>query len=139
MREINRVILHCTATKEGQDISLETIRGWHVVGNGWQDIGYHYVILLNGDIALGRNLFTQGSHTRGENEDSIGVAYVGGLDEKGKPKDTMSLYQDIAFMRLFESLSVTFGKLDLHGHNEFSNKACPSFDVQSKYKFLIKE
>ena len=139
MREIKRVILHCTATKEGQDISLETIRGWHVVGNGWQDVGYHYVILLNGDIALGRNLFTQGSHTRGENEDSIGVAYVGGLDEKGKPKDTMSLYQDIAFMRLFESLSVTFGKLDLHGHNEFSNKACPSFDVQHKYKFLIKE
>tara|TARA_R100001463_G_scaffold33877_1_gene74749 strand:- start:161 stop:580 length:420 start_codon:yes stop_codon:yes gene_type:complete len=139
VREIKRVILHCTATKEGQDISLETIRGWHVVGNGWQDIGYHYVILLNGEIALGRNLFTQGAHTRGENEDSIGVAYVGGLDEKGKPKDTMSLYQDIAFMRLFESLSVTFGKLDLHGHNEFSNKACPSFDVQSKYKFLIKE
>ena len=139
MREIKRVILHCTATKEGQDISLETIRGWHVVGNGWQDVGYHYVILLNGDIALGRNLFTQGAHTRGENEDSIGVAYVGGLDENGEPKDTMSLYQDIAFMRLFESLSVTFGKLDLHGHNEFSNKACPSFDVQSKYKFLIKE
>jgi hypothetical protein len=42
-------------------------------------------------------------------------------------------------MRLFEALSVTFGKLDLHGHNEFSNKACPSFDVQQKYKFLIKE
>ncbi len=138
MREIKRVILHCTATKEGAEVDVDTIRQWHKARN-FSDIGYHYVILLNGEIALGRNLFTQGSHTRGENEDSIGVAYVGGLDEKGKPKDTMSLYQDIAFMRLFESLSVTFGKLDLHGHNEFSNKACPSFDVQSKYKFLIKE
>lgn len=138
MREIKRVILHCTATKEGAEVDVDTIRKWHLARN-FSDIGYHYVILLNGEIALGRNLFTQGSHTRGENEDSIGVAYVGGLDEKGKPKDTMSLYQDIAFMRLFESLSVTFGKLDLHGHNEFSNKACPSFDVQSKYKFLIKE
>lgn len=139
MRDINRVILHCTATKEGQDISLETIRGWHVIGNEWHDVGYHYVILLNGEIALGRNVFTEGAHTSGENKTSIGVAYVGGLDENGEPKDTMTLYQDIAFMRLFESLCVTFGNLGLHGHNEFSTKACPSFDVQEKYKFLIKE
>ena len=139
MRDIKRVILHCTATKEGQDISLETIRGWHVVERNFSDIGYHYVILLNGDIALGRNVFTQGAHTKGANKSSIGIAYVGGLDKDGEPKDTMSLYQDISFMRLFEALSVTFGKLDLHGHNEFSNKACPSFDVQQKYKFLIKE
>lgn len=138
MRDIKRVILHCTATKEGVDVDVDRIRKWHLARN-FSDIGYHYVILLNGDIALGRNVFTQGAHTRGENKTSIGVAYVGGLDKDGEPKDTMTLYQDIAFMRLFEALSVTFGKLDLHGHNEFSNKACPSFDVQEKYKFLIKE
>lgn len=138
MREIKRVILHCTATKEGAHVDVDTIRKWHLARN-FSDIGYHYVIYLDGSINQGRNVFTQGSHTRGENEDSIGIAYVGGLDENGKPKDTMSLYQDISFMRLFESLCVTFGKLDLHGHNEFSNKACPSFDVQHKYKFLIKE
>ena len=137
MRDIKRVILHCTATKEGVDVDVDRIRKWHLARN-FSDIGYHYVILLNGDIALGRNVFTQGAHTRGENKTSIGVAYVGGLDKDGEPKDTMTLYQDIAFMRLFEALSVTFGKLDLHGHNEFSNKACPSFDVQEKYKFLIK-
>tara|TARA_R110000765_G_scaffold37871_1_gene83513 strand:- start:120 stop:536 length:417 start_codon:yes stop_codon:yes gene_type:complete len=138
VRDIKRVILHCTATKEGVDVDVDRIRKWHLARN-FSDIGYHYVILLNGDIALGRNVFTQGAHTRGENKTSIGVAYVGGLDKDGEPKDTMTLYQDIAFMRLFEALSVTFGKLDLHGHNEFSNKACPSFDVQQKYKFLIKE
>ena len=137
MREIKRVILHCTATTEGKDYSVETIRKWHLK-RGWSDIGYHYLIYLDGSINQGRNVFTQGAHTRGENEDSIGIAYVGGLDKDGEPKDTMTLYQDIAFMRLFEALSVTFGKLDLHGHNEFSNKACPSFDVQEKYKFLIK-
>ena len=137
MRDIKRVILHCTATKEGVDVDVDRIRKWHLARN-FSDIGYHYVILLNGDIALGRNVFTQGAHTKGANKSSIGIAYVGGLDENGEPKDTMSLYQDISFMRLFEALSVTFGKLDLHGHNEFSNKACPSFDVQLKYKFLIK-
>ena len=137
MRDIKRVILHCTATKEGVDVDVDRIRKWHLARN-FSDIGYHYVIYLDGSINQGRNVFTQGAHTRGENEDSIGIAYVGGLDENGEPKDTMSLYQDISFMRLFEALSVTFGKLDLHGHNEFSNKACPSFDVQLKYKFLIK-
>tara|TARA_R100000781_G_scaffold46855_1_gene31530 strand:+ start:107 stop:520 length:414 start_codon:yes stop_codon:yes gene_type:complete len=135
MRDINRIILHCTATKEGVDVSLETIKNWHLE-RGFKDVGYHYVILLNGEIVLGRNVFTQGAHTRGENEDSIGIAYVGGLDENGKPKDTMSIFQENAFFHLVESLSVTFGKLELHGHNEYSNKACPSFDVQEKYKFL---
>ena len=137
MRDIKRVILHCTATKEGAHVDVDIIRKWHLARN-FSDIGYHYVIYLDGTINKGRNVFTQGAHTRGANENSIGIAYVGGLDENGKPKDTMSLYQDIAFMRLFEALNVTFGKLDLHGHNEFSNKACPSFDVQEKYKFLIK-
>jgi N-acetylmuramoyl-L-alanine amidase len=137
MREIKRVILHCTATTEGKDYSVETIRKWHLK-RGWSDIGYHYLIYLDGSINLGRPVFKQGAHVKSENKDSIGIAYVGGVDKDGEPKDTMTLYQDIAFMRLFEALSVTFGKLDLHGHNEFSNKACPSFDVQEKYKFLIK-
>jgi len=135
VRDIKRIILHCTATKEGVDVSLETIKNWHL-DRGFKDVGYHYVILLNGEIVLGRNVFTQGAHTSGENEDSIGIAYVGGLDENGKPKDTMSIFQENAFFHLVESLSVTFGKLELHGHNEYSNKACPSFDVQEKYKFL---
>ena len=137
MREIKRVILHCTATTEGKDYSVETIRKWHLK-RGWSDIGYHYLIYLDGSINLGRPVFKQGAQVKSENKDSIGIAYVGGVDKDGEPKDTMTLYQDIAFMRLFEALSVTFGKLDLHGHNEFSNKACPSFDVQEKYKFLIK-
>lgn len=136
MRDINRVILHCTATYEGQDISVDTIRQWHKK-RGFSDVGYHYVIMLNGDIELARPVFKQGAHTKGQNEDSIGVAYVGGLDASGEPKNTMTLYQDISFMRLFQSLGVTFGKLGLHGHNEFSNKACPCFDVQDRYKFLI--
>tara|TARA_R110001583_G_scaffold10416_2_gene47791 strand:- start:248 stop:661 length:414 start_codon:yes stop_codon:yes gene_type:complete len=135
VRDIKRIILHCTATKEGAHVDVDTIRKWHLARN-FSDIGYHYVIYLDGSINLGRNVFTQGAHTRGENEDSIGIAYVGGLDENGKPKDTMLVQQEISFMRLVESLSVTFGELELHGHNEYSNKACPSFDVQAKYKFL---
>ena len=124
MREIKRVILHCTATKEGAHYDVNTIRSWHLQRN-FSDIGYHYVIYLDGSINLGRPVFKQG------------IAYVGGLDLDGKPKDTMTAMQEIGFLQLFNSLNTTFGKLSLHGHNEFSNKACPSFIVKEKYGFLI--
>ena len=79
-----------------------------------------------------------GAHTYRHNLDSIGICYVGGVEKDGKtPKDTMTEMQEIAMLELIKSLRVIFGKLNLHGHNEFSSKACPSFDVQEKYKFLI--
>ena len=48
MRQINKIIVHCSATREGQDISVDTIRKWHVEGRGWSDIGYHFYIDING-------------------------------------------------------------------------------------------
>ena len=86
MREVNKIILHCTATAEGKDYSVETIRQWHLK-RGFSDIGYHYLIGLDGTIHLGRDVFKQGAHTKGENKTSIGVAYVGGVESvrvKGK-------------------------------------------------------
>ena len=136
MRDIKRIILHCTATKEGAHYDVETIRAWHLQRN-FSDIGYHYVIYLDGSINLGRPVFLQGAHVRGENKDSIGIAYVGGLDLDGNPKDTMTGMQEVGFLQLYNSLETTFGKLDLHGHNEYSNKSCPCFIVREKYKFLI--
>ena len=54
MRKIDKFIIHCSATREGQDISIDTIRKWHVEENGWSDVGYHYVVDLEGRIHLGR-------------------------------------------------------------------------------------
>ena len=42
-RKIKEVILHCSATPEGKDYSVSTIRQWHLQ-RGFSDIGYHYVI-----------------------------------------------------------------------------------------------
>ncbi len=136
MRDINRIILHCTATEASKHVSVDTIRKWHTSSpRNWRDIGYHYVILLDGTIALGRPVADQGAHTKGENHDSIGCAYVGGLLD-GKPHDTMTAYQDMSWLMLVNSLRTVFGPLTLHGHNEFANKACPSFVVAEKYSFL---
>lgn len=142
MRDLNRIILHCAATPEGREVSVDTIRKWHTdpppQGNGWSDIGYHYVIHLDGLTEIGRPVSIQGAHVSGENEDSIGVCYVGGVDKDLKPEDTMTVEQEISFVELVKSLRLTFGYLSVHGHNEYSSKACPSFSVEKKFGFLNK-
>ena len=87
MRKIEKIIIHCSATVEGVNVSTSTIKRWHVQGRGWSDIGYHYVIGLDGAIDYGRPISRQGSHTKGENSDSIGICYIGGLGKSKRAKD----------------------------------------------------
>ena len=131
MRQIKRVILHCSATKENQDIDSATIRAWHTSPpRNWSDIGYHFVVKLDGSIESGRPINRAGAHTKGHNKDSIGVCYVGGLDQSGHPKNTLTTEQRRAIKRLCRALCLVLNQpLDLHGHREFSAKACPSFEV----------
>ena len=131
MRDINKVIIHCSATPEGRDVSLDTIRQWHIK-RGWSDIGYHYVILINGTIQEGRPVERAGAHCKGHNANSIGVCYVGGVDQDMKPKDTRTPAQKIAMQKLLFELTDRYKGATIHGHNEFSSKACPSFDVQTE-------
>lgn len=132
MRAIHKIIIHCTATREGDDISVDTIRRWHLA-RGWSDIGYHYVIDIKGNINAGRPIELMGSHTRGENKYSIGVAYVGGVEADGKtPKDTRTKAQKDSIIRLVKKLKGCYPDVTIHGHNEFSNKACPSYNIQDE-------
>ena len=136
MRDINKIIIHCSATKEGQDVSVDTIRRWHVVERGWSDIGYHYAIGLDGSIHKGRPNNVQGAHTKGHNKGSLGICYIGGCDKDLNPKDTRTDAQKRSFLILLEGLKSIYPKAKVHGHNEFSSKACPSFDVQEEYGHL---
>jgi N-acetylmuramoyl-L-alanine amidase len=137
MRNLNRIILHCTATPEGRNYDVATIRSWHVKNNGWKDIGYHYVIYLDGSVHKGRPIEQVGAHTSGHNSDSIGIVYVGGCDKNMKPKDTLTTEQETAMVNLIKALREEYGELSLHGHNEFANKACPSFNVKTKFGWLL--
>lgn len=137
MRTINRIIIHCTATPEGRHIDVATLRKWHVKDRGWKDIGYHYVIYLDGSVHEGRPVALSGAHTTGHNSDSIGVVYVGGTDKDLKAKDTLNEAQEVALVNLIHALRDRFGKLTIHGHNEFANKACPSFKVYEKFEWLL--
>ena len=133
MRPINKIIIHCSATPEGRDVDVQDVKDWHVSGNGWTDVGYHYFIKLDGEIQTGRPIELVGSHTRGFNKGSIGVAYAGGMNKRNtKPKDTRTEKQKDAIIELINRIKETYPEISIHGHNEFSNKACPSFSVENE-------
>ena len=136
VRQIRKIIIHCTATPEGRDVDAEEINRWHK-NRGFSQIGYHYIIKLDGTIEEGRSVHMVGAHTKGHNTGSLGIVYAGGIDNKKKPKDTRTPEQDTALTNLLSYLLSKYPDATIHGHNEFSNKACPSFNVQKEYGFLI--
>ena len=136
MRKLDRIILHCTATPEGRHVDVDTIRVWHKA-RGWSDVGYHFIIYIDGSVHSGRDVSKTGAHVAGHNATTIGVVYVGGTDAAGKAKDTMNAAQETAFVNLVKHLRDEYGPLTLHGHNEYAAKACPSFNVKQKFAWLV--
>ena len=137
MRQINKLIVHCSATREGQDVSVDTIRKWHVEGRGWSDIGYHFYIDINGNILKGRDIARMGAHTKGYNRNSIGLCYCGGVEEDGKtPKDTRTEKQKESLLAVLRTLKAMYPDATIHSHRDYAKKACPSFDATEEYKNL---
>lgn len=132
MREINEIIIHCTATESGHDYSAKIIDQWHRA-RGFKQIGYHYVIHLNGTIEKGRDIELIGAHCKGHNRHSIGIAYVGGL-YCDQPKNTMTAAQMETLAHMIRLLLAKYPTIrKVMSHNQYSHKACPCFDVP---KFL---
>ena len=128
MRPVNKIIIHCSATPAGHNVSVRDIDRWHR-RRGFACIGYHYVIYLDGTVVEGRPIEKPGAHCRGHNADSIGVCYIGGLDADFRPKDTRTPQQKESLCRLIADLTARFPGATVHGHNEYAAKACPSFNV----------
>lgn len=133
MRKINEIIVHCTATQDGKNIKVEDINRWHKQ-RGWNMIGYHYVVYLDGTIHQGRSEDQIGAHCLKHNTNSIGVVYVGGLDANGNPKDTRTEAQKQGLRKLLTELKHKYPKATIHSHKDFAPKACPSFDATHEYK-----
>jgi len=134
MREISKIILHCSDSEWG---SASVIDQWHKE-RGWTEIGYHYVITngqtepkkynsnYDGAIEDGRSVTKIGAHAKGHNTDSIGVCLIGKSHFTAK-----QLYDALpTLLRLLIS-QYTLSPKDIYGHNEFDpDKTCPNFDVQ---------
>ena len=124
--------MHCSATPEGRDYKVADIDRWHKQ-RGWKGIGYHYVIYRDGSIHTGRKIEEIGAHCTGQNADSIGICYIGGVATDGKTaKDTRTPAQKTALRGLINELKAKFPGITVHGHREFANKACPCFDVKTE-------
>lgn len=149
MRRITDIVLHCSATKAGQRVTVADIDRWHRQA-GYAKIGYHYVIYADGSIHAGRDISEAGAHVRGHNATSIGICYVGGLDADGRPADTRTPEQKAAIFYLLQKLREEFPKARIRGHRDFSPdrngngviepseyiKECPCFDAEAEYKDL---
>lgn len=135
MRNINKIIIHCSATKEGKAFNVADITRWHKE-RGFNTIGYHWVVLLDGTIQQGRAEMVMGAHCKGYNANSIGICYIGGLDENGKSKDSRTPEQKKSLLELLKRLKKDYPNATIHGHREFANKDCPCFDAKNEYKDL---
>lgn len=135
-RNIKELIVHCSATPEGKDYSVDTIRQWHLQRD-FSDIGYHYVVYRDGSIHIGRDESIIGAHCTGHNTNSIGVCYIGGCAVDGKtPKDTRTEAQKNSLLKLLGELKKKYPKAVIHSHKDYANKACPSFDATKEYSSL---
>lgn len=131
MRQIDTIIIHCSATPEGKEFFAKDIDRWHRE-RGFRCIGYHYVIDLNGRIEKGRDISQMGAHCLGQNASSIGICYIGGQDKNGKAKDTRTKEQVEALHELVNSLMQqhNIGLERVYGHYQFEKKDCPCFTME---------
>ena len=141
-RQIDKIIIHCSASKEGQNLTVAQIDKMHRQ-RGFAQIGYHFVVYLDGSIYDGRDISKIGAHTTGYNTGSIGICYVGGLDKNGKIKDTRTYQQKNALYQLVKRLMEIYSIKEVKGHRDYSPdtngdgviskyewiKGCPCFEV----------
>ena len=135
MRFINLIVVHCSATRcdrcyTEHDLTTDHLR------RGFSGAGYHFYIRKNGDIKTLRPLERPGAHARGCNAHSIGICYEGGLDDEGRPADTLTRAQYDAMWNLLRKLKITFPQAQIVGHRDLPGttpKECPCFDAAKKF------
>lgn len=135
-RDIDFLVVHCTATPQGRWHDARDIDLWHK-RRGFAGIGYNFVVKLNGDIEKGRDLDATPAHVAGYNTRSIGIVYVGGVDKNTlKSKDTRTEAQKRSLEALLRALRRRYPKAKIWGHRDFPGvrKACPCFDAKREYE-----
>lgn len=148
MGKLKYLVIHCTATPGGREVTSDEIRHWHTDpvsagGRGWRQVGYTDMIHLDGrlerlvdnneDANVDPWEITNGA--TGYNNVSRHIVYVGGVAQDGKtPKDTRTYEQRLALEVYVANFHERFPNVKIVGHNELAAKACPSFDVKAWLK-----
>jgi len=144
MRKINKIVIHCSATRAGVPVTIADVTRWHK-DRGFRTVGYHRFIRLNGLIEIGRADNDVGAGVFGHNSDSLHICYAGGLDAHGRPADTRTEPQLASMRVLARDLHRQYPDAEFMGHRDLSPdrdgdgvispqewlKACPCFDVRA--------
>lgn len=150
MRTIDRIVVHCSATKVTQNFTAEQVKASHIA-RGFRTWGYHFYIRKDGTVCPMRPVDQMGAHVQGYNASSIGVCYEGGLDANGKAADTRTPEQKEALLNLLQEFIAKYPVKHLDGHRDLSPdldgdgivepnewvKMCPCFNVHDEYPDLI--
>ena len=128
IRKMDKLIIHCSATPNGRKHEAAEIHKWHL-DRGWNGIGYHWVITVDGKLQAGRPEYWMGSHASGHNSKSIGVCMIG--------TDEFSDEQWAMLKDLIHKKIIQYKGIKVIGHNEVSKKSCPGFDVQQYLRAIL--
>lgn len=137
MGKLLYLVIHCTATPAGREVSADEIRRWHTAprprGRGWKQVGYTDMIHLDGRVErlVDNNEddnvdpweVTNGA--TGYNGISRHIVYVGG----GRGTDTRTPAQLKAMADYVRSFHAKHPEVKIIGHAEISGKKCPCFNV----------
>lgn len=143
-KKLKYLVLHCTATPAGREVTGDDIRRWHTSpvsqgGRGWKQVGYTDLFHLDGSVECLVNNnedmnvdpweITNGA--AGYNSVSRHIVYAGGVDanDVNKAVDTRTPAQKEAMRRYVLDFHKRFPGVKIVGHNQLAAKACPSFDV----------
>lgn len=137
MRKISKIVIHCTANQK--IATAKNVIAWLKKQYKNGNMSYHYLVDRNGDIYYLTEIEKIAYHASNDNIDSIGIAYVGGLDENLRPEDNISDAQINSINSLVQSLFLVVGKVKVLGHRDLKGvkKSCPCFDVKEKFKSLV--
>ncbi len=132
MRTIRYIIIHCTASQP--NASVQGILD-HWKSLGWENPGYHYLIRHDGEILCLTDEANIANGARGYNQHAVHVAYIGGIDQHGKPLDTRTAEQKASMLALLQALHRRYPAAAIISHRDVNlRKACPSFDATKEYK-----
>ena len=122
--------IHCSATPATMDIGVEKIKEWHVKENGWEDVGYHFIITRSGELQTARPEEYQGAHAPQVNFRSLAVCLIGGTDNKQQWENNFTDEQFTTLKSLIADLIKKYEIKKIIGHYQVDDrKKCPSFNV----------
>jgi N-acetylmuramoyl-L-alanine amidase len=138
VRDVSELVIHCSDSEHGNAAAIEK---WHqeravkepwFVGPSGKYIGYHHVITQAGVIEDGRPAWEKGCHCKGHNANSIGICLI---DADGSFK-LVQIRKLVGLVnQLRQQYNIPVDKI--FGHNNFSTKTCPGFNIADFRALLI--